>query len=195
MGLVMSMQSRKLEVDMKDKERILMTIINRIIPSLYFSNSIEDKEKICKTYMLEKNYLKHGDLVFANTTIVPNDFMVGFVEKVDEENDCVVIREIGSERLCNYSNELFTVINKEKLGYEILEGVQYKIYKKVTKAFADYTRYYTRFKSLSFDGDICTVEARVTFEQDTIFEISFPYNNKTSIKEIGKMLKEKDKKC
>ena len=56
--------------------------------------------------------------------------MVGFVEKVDEENDCVVIREIGSERLCNYSNEFFTVINKEKLGYEILEGVQYKIYKK-----------------------------------------------------------------
>lgn len=95
---------------MKDKERILMTIINRIIPGLYFSNSIEDKEKICKTYMLEKNYLKHGDLVFANTTIVPNDFMVGFVEKVDEENDCVVIREIGSERLCNYSNEFFTVI-------------------------------------------------------------------------------------
>ena len=180
---------------MKDKERILMTIINRIIPGLYFSNSIEDKEKICKTYMLEKNYLKHGDLVFANTTIVPNDFMVGFVEKVDEENDCVVIREIGSERLCNYSNEFFTVINKEKLGYEILEGVQYKKYKKVTKAFADYTPYYTRFKSLSFDGDICTVEARVAFEQDTIFEISFPYNNKTSIKEIGKMLKEKDKKC
>lgn len=180
---------------MKDKERILMAIINRIIPSLYFSTSVEDKEKNCTVHMFEKNYLKHGDLVLATTTRVPNDFMVGFVENVDEENDCVVIREIGSKRLSNYSNEWFTVINKEKLGYEILEGVQYKIYGKVMKAFADYTRYYTRFKSLSFDGDICTVEARVAFEQDTIFEISFPYSNKTTIKEIGKMLKEKDKKC
>ena len=180
---------------MKDKERILMVIINRIIPSLYISTSVEDKEKNCKTYILEKNYLKHGDLVFANTTIIPNDFMVGFVEKVDEKNNCVVIREIGSERLCNYSNELFTVINKEKLGYEILEGVQYKIYEKVMKAFADYTCYYTRFKSLSFDGDICTVKTRAAFKQDTIFEISFPYNSKTTIREIGQMLKEKDKKC
>lgn len=180
---------------MKDKERILMVIINRIIPSLYFSTSVEDKGKICKTYVFKKNDLKHGDLVFANTTIIPNDFMVGFVEKVDEENDCVVIREIGSKRLSNYSNELFTVINKEKLGYEILEGVQYKIYEKVMKAFNEYTRYYTRFKSLSFDDDICTVEARVAFKQDTIFEISFPYNNKTTIKEIGKLLKEKDRKC
>ena len=180
---------------MKDKERILMVIINRIIPSLYVSTSVDDKERICKTHIFEKNCLKHGDLVFANTTIVPNDFMVGFVEKVDEENDCVVIREIGSERLCNYSNELFTVINKERLGYEILEGVQYGIYKKVMKAFADYAHYYTRFKSLSFDGDICTVEARAAFQQDTIFEISFPYNSKTSIKEIGKRLKEKDRKC
>lgn len=180
---------------MKDKERILMVIINRIIPSLYFSTSVEDKEKICKTYVFEKNDLKHGDLVFANTTITPNDFLVGFVEKVDEENNCVVIREIGSKRLCNYSNELFTVINKEKLGYEILEGVQYKIYEKVMKAFGEYTSYYTRFKSLSFDGDTCIVEARVAFKQDTIFEISFPYNSNTTIKEIGKLLKEKDTKC
>lgn len=36
------------------------------------------------------------------------------------------------------------------------------------------------------------MEARVTFKQDTIFEISFPYNSKTTIREIGKMLKEKD---
>ena len=64
-----------------------------------------------------------------------NDFLVGFIDHL--ENDCVVIREIGSNRLCNYYNESFSVINKEKLGYELLEGVQYKTYQKALKAFVD----------------------------------------------------------
>ena len=75
--------------------------------------------------MLNPSGICKGDLVFANTTLHINDFVIGIVDHI--ENDCVVIREIGSNRLCNYYNESFSVINKEKLGYEILEGVQYKI--------------------------------------------------------------------
>ena len=119
-----------------------------------------------------------------------NDFVIGFVDHV--ESDCVVIREIGSNRLCNYHNESFSVINKEKLGYEILEGVQYKIYQKTIKAFEKYTKYYTRFKSVRFDGNMCTVQARKAFENDLYFEVSFPFNSKTTIVSIGKLLKEKD---
>lgn len=112
---------------MTDKERILMAIITRIIPGMLY-NPFEKKEEYVKSYMLNHSGLCKDDLVFANTTLSINDFVVGFVDHI--EDDCVVIREIGSNRICNYYNESFSVINKEKLGYEILEGVQYKIYKK-----------------------------------------------------------------
>ena len=169
---------------MRDKERILMMIITRIIPglSLYTSN----KEEYVRSCMMEQSRLKPGDLVMANTTISPNAFMVGFVNEV--KDDCVVIREIGSEKLCNYYNESFTIINKEKLGYEILEGLQYKIYQKTLKAFSEYTKYTTRFRSIDFSGDTCTVTSRMMFENEKVGEVSFKYNKKTKISDIGKIL-------
>lgn len=175
---------------MTDKERILIIIITRIIPGLtYCCHSYEDKEKYIKSFMLQRSGLEKGDLVFANTSIYPNDFLVGFVEEL--KDDCTVIREIGSDKLCNYYNESFTRINKEHLGYEILEGVQYKIYRKVLKAFED-TDYCTRFKSISFKDKECTVQARKIFDNDIIFEVSFPYNSKTSIRSISKLLESKE---
>lgn len=114
---------------MRDKERILMIIISRIIPGL--TSCTAKKEDYIRPFIFNTHELKAGDLVMTNTTIFPNEFMVGFVHEV--KSDCVVIREIGSKKLCNYYNETFSVINKEKLGYEILEGVQYKTYQKVLK--------------------------------------------------------------
>ena len=108
---------------MSDKERILMAIITRIIPGVLYA-PFEEREEYIKSYMFSRSELKTGDLVFANTSLKVNDFLVGFIDHL--EKDCVVIREIGSNRLCNYYNESFSVINKEKLGYELLEGVQYK---------------------------------------------------------------------
>lgn len=174
---------------MTDKERILMAIVTRIIPGILYS-SFDKRDEYVKSYMLNRSGIREGDLVFANTTLCINDFIVGFVDHV--EDDCVVIREIGSNRLCNYYNESFSAINKEKLGYEILEGVQYKTYQKVIKAFDKYTNYTTRFKSISFNGNICTVQARLVFENKLFFEVSFPYNSKTTISSIGKLLEEKD---
>jgi hypothetical protein len=177
---------------MKDKERILMIIITRIIPALtYCCNTYKEKEDYVKSFMFTKNELENGDLVFASTSIEPNDFMVGFIEEI--KSDCTVIREIGSNRLCNYSNESFTRINKDKLGYEILEGIQYKTYQKVLKAFSKYTKYGTRFKSISFNDNVCTVQSRSIFSNDVGFEIAFNYDSKTTIKQIGRLLEEKDK--
>jgi len=172
---------------MLDKERILMIIISRIIPGLMYSN-FDKRDEYVKSNTFEQSKLQHGDLVFASTSFYPNDFMVGFVDKIDSEKDCVVIREIGSKRLCNYSNESFSVINKEKIGYEILEGSQYETYQKVLKAFSKYTDYCTRFKSISFEGDICTIQSREMFSNDLSKEWSFKYNSKTSIKNIGSLI-------
>lgn len=173
---------------MTDKERILMIVVSRIIPGLMYCLDIKRRDEYVKSYLLNREGLKHGDLVFASTTINPNDFMVGFVERIDKENDCVIIREIGSKRLCNYFNESFYVIDKSHLGYEILEGVQYKTYQKVLKAFNNYTNYCTRFKSISFNGNKCTVQSRSMFSNDIDNEWTFEYNSKTSIKNIGNII-------
>jgi hypothetical protein len=177
---------------MTDKERILMVIITRVIPGLTFCcHTYEDKEKYIKSFMLNRDGLEIGDLVYANTSIYPNDFSVGFVHSF--EPDCVVIREIGSDKLCNYYNESFTRIEKDNLGYEILEGSKYKIYHKVLKALGEYSNYGTKFKSIDFEDNICTVQTRNMFSDELKFEMKFTYNSKTSIKSIGKLIEEYDK--
>ena len=172
---------------MSDKERILLAIINRFIP--YLTTSCRDND-IAEHNFFDKKKYKKGDLVVAFTTIKINPFCVGFIESV--EDGYVLIREIGSNKTCKYYNETFIRLNKEKLGYEILEGTQYKTYIKVLKAFG-YTGYWVRFSSIAFDGNLCTVKARQAFEDDEIFSISFRYNSKTSIKSIADMLIEKEK--
>lgn len=174
---------------MKDKERILMVIITRIIPPLvYLCHDYKDKEEYVKADTLNGIKLEKGDLVYANTSIYPNDFCVGFVDSVHSEK--VVIREIGSKRLCDYYNESFTKINKEKLGYEILEGVQYQTYKKVLKAFSNIDGR-TRFRSIEFDGNKCTVTSRNKFENEISGTVEFEYNSKTTIKHITNLLNKK----
>ncbi len=145
----------------------------------------KDKEEYVKSNMLNGIKLEKGDLVYANTSIYPNDFCVGFVDSV--HSDKTVIREIGSKRLCDYYNESFTKINKEKLGYEILEGVQYQTYKKVLKAFSNIEGR-TRFRSIEFDGNKCTVTSRNKFENEISGTVEFEYNSKTTIKHITNLL-------
>lgn len=175
---------------MTDKERILSAIIHNIIPQMIYGLE-KEREDCIESCMLQPSRLNKGDLVFAATSIYPNDYSVGFVHEVKEK--CVVIRKIGSEKLCNYYNEGFYKINKEKLGYEILEGLQYKTYLKVLKAF-EYTNYCTRFSGISFDGDKCTVQARTMFENDLVFEVSFSFDQKTTVAQIGKILEKADKR-
>lgn len=174
---------------MTDKERILSEVIHNIIPGLLYDFSGK-KEDYIENCLLDQSKLDKGDLVFGATSIYPNDYSVGFVHEVKE--NYVVIRKIGSEKLCNYYNEGFYKINKEKLGFEILEGLQYKIYQKVLKAF-EYTNYCTRFKGISFNGDKCTVQARTMFKNDLVFEVSFAFDKKTTVESIGNLLERADK--
>lgn len=175
---------------MTDKERILSAVISYVIPRLLYG-FCDKKDDYIENCMLQPSKLSKGDLVFAATSIYPNDYSVGFVHEVKE--DFVVIRKIGSEKLCNYYNEGFYKINKEKLGYEILEGLQYKTYQKVLKAF-EYTNYCTRFKAISFDGNKCIVQARTMFKNDLLFEVTFEFDKNTTVAQIGKILEKSDKK-
>lgn len=173
---------------MTDKERILLCLVQTIFcRSLYDSENSTKWRESQPEIMGTGNPLQPGDLVVASSTITPNEYMVGFVHRVLP--DCVVIREIGGDRLCNYYNERFFRIDKEILGYEILEGTEYITYNKVLKAFAQSDNsYQIRFKEISFKDKTCVVAARKVFSNEKLFEISFKYSKRTTIKEITERL-------
>lgn len=167
---------------MKDKERILLTIITRIIPGIMYLN----KSEYIESHQLDNSKLEKGDLVFAVTSLNIHEFIVGFVESA--ARDHVVIREIGSKKLCNYYNEAFYRINKKKLGFEILEGIEYETYLKVLKAFDKYAEYGVKFKNIRFENEKCFVQSRRMFSSEIEREINFEFNSKTTIKSIGNLL-------
>lgn len=170
---------------MTDKERILTWIVSRVYrKALYDPVAVKGWRDMQPVVMGGKGEpIQAGDLVVGMTTRKSNEFLVGFVHGAAP--DCVVIREIGSDRLCNYSNEDFLRIDKEMLGYEILEGVQYQIYQKVLKAFAK-SKYsgLVHLKSIAFDERVCTIEARKMYSHDALFSISLEYNSRTTIRSI-----------
>lgn len=82
--------------------------------SLYDSESVNRWKNSQPGIISGDNPLISGDLVMASTTLNPNEFMVGFVERVCLDH--VVIREIGGDRLCDYYNEHFYRIDKKNTG-------------------------------------------------------------------------------
>lgn len=179
---------------MSDKERILLTLINRVYRQALYGprNEIEKWRDMQPTIIGNGNPLEPGDLVTTMTTISPNAFMLGCVQEV--RDDCVVIREIGSDKTCNYYNERFLKIDKSILGYEILEGEDYRIYKKVLTAFTEADPHSLMFHSIRFDGKTCTITGRIMFEDEAVFETSFRYNSKTTIKSIRELIEQEYQK-
>lgn len=172
---------------MSDKERILLWLVNRMYADFLFHPEKRNEWLNNQPNLYSENRLNPGDLVTTATTVEPNEFIVGFVHQVIS-SDRVIIREIGSNRLCDYKNESFRRIDKDLLGYEILEGVQYEIYRKVLKAFFKSKRLGICFQSINFDGNVCRVEARKRFSDETMCTITFKYNKNTSIKSIVELL-------
>lgn len=184
------------EVSMNpDKVRILMLLVNSIYPKMMHDPAWVRKQSDSQPgFLFDKPgcEIKKGDLVTAMTSIWYNDFMVGFVEEVIGP-DALLIREIGSDRTCEYSNERFIRIDKDLLGYEILEGKEYEVYQKCLKAFQEY--YVYRFGGIQFDKNKVTLSARKVFSEDIAFTIEFYYNSKTSIKSIRDKLQEQIDIC
>ena len=187
---------------MTDKERILMMLLQSMFrKALYDPWEVnkwqDDQPPLLGFSRGVRRPLERGDLVVASTSFRPNDFIVGFVHEPPDKSGMVVIREIGSDRLCNYGNESFMRLPKHLLGYyELLEGVQYQVYQKVWKAFAAADHSYTvRFGGLEYAGNICKVKARKVFSDDILFTFEFHYNSKTSIKSITDIINKEYEKC
>lgn len=179
---------------MSDKERILSALVRRIyIDAMYGDNSAKKWREIQPSlfYTSNETPLLPGDLVIASTTVTPNEFSVGFVDEVID-NTTTVIREIGTDRLCKYSNEQFLRIDTSIIGYEILEGIQYELYKKAREAFS-YTVLH-RFCNISFTENVCILSGRKMFETQPSITVQFEYDINTSVEYIAELLVAEEKK-
>lgn len=179
---------------MTDKERILMLLVQRILSAaLYAPEKVREwmhNQPGIITHDPERE-LKVGDLVVASTSFEANDFLVGFVHEPPDRNGTVVIREIGSNRLCNYGNEMFMRIPKDLIGEEIYEGLQYQTVVKARKAFAKAAYPYTvRYAGCEFTDHFVLIKGRKVFSEEIVVSFSMPYSSKTSIKSIVKRINE-----
>lgn len=166
---------------MTDKERVLLHIISRCYPKyllgMYDTDRLDLFNKNCSSA------IRTGDLVLAVSSGL-HDYTVGYVMDRNSDSE-MVIREIGSEKTCNISNEMFYKIDKDLLSDTVLlEGVEYKTYIKVSKAISNAGGYSQKFHSITFNDDVCTVNLRKMFTNEILKSFSFKYNSKTTIKEI-----------
>lgn len=180
---------------MNDKERILMSVLER----LYFTQVLclrGDQESKFRDSVDRREYvhfgayddrpIQKGDLVLAQTGRV-SDWKIAWVHEVVSFDTCI-LREIGSNRLCNWGNEKFIRI----VGVDssvLLEQDQYIFQQKVIKAFSKGNEYLYRFGGVEFPQDgVAMVWIREAFggigKPSKPFSFEMKYNKKTSVKKI-----------
>jgi hypothetical protein len=164
---------------MSDKERIIMTVARELASCL----------KNPRVKMAYDTQPKSGDLVMAMSSYCANPFLISwYVEPFAGPLRGAIVREIGSEKLCEYANERFVPI--VGLRYEeLLEGKQYQFFIKVLKAMSRKDEGYThRFGGILFKEDSVIIRIRMRWESESFYLITFKWNHKMSIKDIQEEL-------
>ena len=160
---------------MTDRERILTHLIQVMLTR---------KDEIERTFF-HKQPFTEGNILIAQTNYNPHNWTISIYDHYDKENNCYIVKDIVTGKLCNYYNESFTEIKIEWLSkYELLTGKKYKIYKYCKKYGTDYLR----FHSLTFDDETntFTFKNRLPFHDEANMEITLSMN--LSLKEIRKEL-------
>lgn len=192
--------------ELTDKERILMTVVDRLSRTqiLCHTNGFDKefyRDSITGQLYVHFAYYRSpvkGDLVLGKTGIMrgAHRWLIGFyVEPLSGGVGGALIREIGSQATCRYSNEEFVAI--EGLSKtELLEGEQFQFYHRVLAAFQRGDEYFYRFGGLDFEGGDAVVWVREVFngglsgkEGSKPFSVRMTWNKRTSVKRILEMLK------
>ena len=187
---------------MTDRERILTTIVDQLCSTLLLAPGCRgyEKESFRDSMRSDASYYVHfahyrdpepGDLVLARTGGVCEWKVGWYIEKRDDLGGAV-IREIGSDRLCNYGNESFVPI--VGLGsLSLLEGDKYEFYVKVLRAFGRCNEYLYRFCGLRFECKEAVVTVREAFgglgKESNPFDVRMVWSKRKSIKNILQVLR------
>ena len=184
---------------MNDKERILMTILNRLYSTQFLClRGYEekmfldtDKSEYVHFGAYDDRPIQKGDLVMAVTGNV-SDWKIAWVHQVVSSDTCV-LREIGSNRLCTWGNERFCRIAgiHESL---LLEGDVYLFEQKVIRAFDKGDEYWYRFGGIDFlENGIARIWIREAFggikNRSKPFSFELKWNKRTSVKGILEALR------
>lgn len=187
---------QSINLPLTDRERILMTIIDRLSTTFVLAPA-------CRGSWERKNFLdgqgyeyvhfasyaepKPGDLVLAKTGNV-SEWKIGwYVEKRFGSLGGAVIREIGSDRLCNYDNESFVpIVGLDPIA--LLEGDKRQFYVRLMRAFAKGDEYMYRFGGLRFKGAEAVITIREVFgglgAPSKPFDVRMVWNKRLSADKI-----------
>lgn len=200
---------RKPETPLTDRERILMLVIRGLETAaiLCRRGDTYDEESWKRgpdwdgPYVHFVGYRKavKGDLVMGKTGMRhgPHPYSIGFyVEPLIGGYGGyggAVIREIGSPRLCNYSNEDFTpIVGLTKT--ELLEGTHYQVYLKVLRAFGKGGEYNYRFGGVDITDEELTIWVREAFggisRPSKPFAVKLKWTKRTTVKAILAAMRE-----
>jgi len=176
---------------MTDKERILMKIVSMTAYQTT-PDALPDKEFVHWEFIHTDTELKKGDIVCGMTN--PNhNFGVAFFEARTGYSDFVV-KEIGSEKLCNYTNEQFLVLRNFYDMYKLC-GIEYTTMLKIRKALYDIDL--LRFVRVDFEPNKLKITLRKKWTSDTIsfcFEYSCPMS-KITIKSLKSKIEAESMAC
>lgn len=150
-------------MEMTDKERILLELVRELHSTMLLRCRLHKEDLVDDIgssgyYTHFANYCRDGEirpgmmvLCMTSGRFYPHGWTVGFVERVYSSND-MMIREIGTDRLCRIGNERFVPIVGMK-DYQLYEKEEYLFSVKVNKAFRRADDYLHYFDGLEFLPD------------------------------------------
>lgn len=165
---------------MTDKERIL-TLISTMTAYATTEHRLLSENSVRWEYIHQDTILKNGDIVCGLTNSNHKYGVAFFQEKIGYSD--LVVKEIGSEKTCNYTNEMFLVLRNFP-DMDKLCGIEYKTMLKVKKSLFDIDQY--RFDRIDFQPHklIITLRKKWTTDKYTFdFEYSCPFS-KITIKSL-----------
>jgi len=199
---------RNSDPEMTDKERILTAIVRELSTTQILARKVNltfsaaDFER----GFGDRGHYAHfaayrqpvvGDLVLCNSSGLHPWTIGWYVEQEPRGHATATIREIGTERLCNMSNESFyPIVGMSPL--DMLEGEQHRFYAKVTRAFWKADEYFYRFGGLDFpEKRRAIIWVREAFgghlgerEESVPFAVETTFTVRTSIDRIVRTLRE-----
>ena len=157
---------------MTDRERILTVLTNVV------TCHKDDLPRFLYDFSGNKKEYTKGNILIALTNC-NNKFSVSIFDHYDEELKCVVVKDLVSDKLCNYYNESFVEIPRGWVGeYTLLTGKKRKIFEAC------------KFKlhSIEFDdvNKTVTIRNRLAFHDEPNEEITI--STELPLKEIKEQL-------
>lgn len=137
--------------------------------------------------------VRTGDLVVCATS-GSHDWTVAFVHEVYSQHE-VMLREIGTDRLCRMGNERFYPIINLRPD-DLLEKDQRQFYEKLRKAFRRYGDDWHLYAGLRFEGKTVHVSVRERYggfvldKESVPYILSFSWNKRISVKRIAQTMRE-----